>query len=195
MLNYIWSGMIIIGVIVATFNGRLEMVTNAVIDSSKVAIEMSIELLGIMCMWLGMMKIAEKAGIIEAIANFMKPFTRIIFSKVPQDHPAMGAMVMNIVANLMGLGNAATPLGLKAMGELQKLNKTKDTASDAMSMFLIINTCSIQIIPTTLIAIRSATGSKNPTQIITPVWVASICAALTGIILAKLAERGSKKCR
>jgi spore maturation protein A len=104
----------------------------------------------------------------------------------------MGAMVMNIVANLMGLGNAATPLGLKAMGELQKLNKTKEKASDAMCMFLIINTCSIQVIPATLIAIRSATGSKNPTQIIMPVWIASICAAITGIIFAKFAERGSR---
>lgn len=195
MLNYIWSGMIIIGVIVATFNGRLEMVTNAVINSSKSAIEMSIELLGIMCMWLGMMKIAERAGIIESIAKFMKPFTRIIFSKVPQDHPAMGAIVLNIVANLMGLGNAATPLGLKAMGELQKLNKIKDTASDSMCMFLIINTCAIQLIPTTLIAIRSATGSTNSTQIIMPVWIASICAAITGIIFAKFFEKGSSRCR
>lgn len=195
MLNYIWSGMIIIGIIVAAINGRLEMVTNAVIASSKNAIEMSIELLGIMCMWLGIMKIAEKAGIIEAIARFVKPFTKIVFSSVPQNHPAMGAMVMNIVANLMGLGNAATPLGLKAMGELQKLNKEKDTASDAMCMFLIINTCSIQLIPATLIAIRSATGSTNPTQIIVPVWIASICAALSGIILAKFTERRNTKCR
>lgn len=195
MLNYIWSGMIVVGIIVAFINGRVDAVTNAVIDSSKNAIQMSIELLGIMCMWLGIMKIAEKAGMIEGIAKYMRPITKIIFSKVPQDHPAMGAIVMNIVANLMGLGNAATPLGLKAMGELQKLNKNKDTASDSMCMFLIINTCSIQLIPATLIAIRSATGSNNPTEIIAPVWISSICASITGIILAKISEtRRIDKC-
>lgn len=189
VLNYIWFGMIAIGVIVGFFNGRLDLVTTAIITSSKDAIQMCIELLGIMCMWLGIMRIADKAGIIEAISAALKPITKIIFSKVPSNHPAMGAMVMNIVANLMGLGNAATPLGLKAMGELQKLNNKKDTATDSMCMFLIINTCSIQLIPATLIAIRSATGSVNPTQIITPVWISSFCAATTGIILAKIAER------
>lgn len=196
MLNYIWFGMIAIGIAVAFLNGRLDAVTKAVIDSSKSAIEISIELLGVMCMWLGLMRIAEKAGIVERIAMCMKPLTKIIFSKVPSNHPAMGAMIMNIVANLMGLGNAATPLGLKAMGELQKLNKNKETATDSMCMFLVVNTCSVQLIPATLIAIRSATGSSNPTEIIAPVWISSFFAATTGIILAKLMEKkGRIECK
>lgn len=196
MLNYIWFGMIIISIIVAVFNGRVDMVTKALIDSSKSAIDISIELLGIMCMWLGIMKIAERSGLIERISGALKPVTKRIFSKVPPNHPAMGAMVMNIVANLFGLGNAATPLGLKAMGELQKLNNSKDTATTSMCMFLIINTCSIQLIPATLIAIRNATGSNNPTEIIAPIWISSSIAMISGIILAKFAEKGDKhKCR
>lgn len=194
MLNYIWFGMIIISIVVAAFNGRLEVLTNALLDSSKNAVNMSIELLGIMCMWLGIMKIAEASGLIEKISSLMKPLTRFIFSKVPENHPAMGAMVMNIVANLMGLGNAATPLGLKAMNELQKLNKVKDTATNSMCMFLIINTCSIQLIPATLIAIRSATGSTNPTSMIGTIWISSIIAATTGIILSKISEKRDKSC-
>ena len=189
MLNYIWFGMIFISIVVAFFNGRLEFVTDAFITSSKSAIEMCIELLGIMCMWLGIMKIAESAGIIEGISAKMRPITKMIFRGVPGNHPAMGAMIMNIVANLMGLGNAATPLGIKAMHELQKLNNKKDTASKPMCMFLIINTCSVQLIPATLIAIRSASGSTSPTSVIGPVWVASIIAMLSGIILAKIMER------
>lgn len=189
MLNYIWFGMIFISIVVAFFNGRLEFVTDAFITSSKSAIEMCIELLGIMCMWLGIMKIAESAGIIEGISAKMRPITKMIFRKVPSNHPAMGAMIMNIVANLMGLGNAATPLGVKAMNELQKLNNKKDTASNPMCMFLIINTCSVQLIPATLIAIRSAAGSNSPTSIIGPVWIASIIAMLSGIILAKIMEK------
>jgi len=196
LLNYIWFGMIIISIIVAFFNGRLDMITKALIDSSKSAIDISIELLGMMCMWLGIMKIAESAGLIEKISSFLKPLTKIIFSKVPSNHPAMGAMLMNIVANLLGLGNAATPLGLKAMNELQKLNKTKDTATNTMCMFLIINTCSIQLIPATLIAIRSATGSKDPTMIIAPIWISSLIATTVGIILAKITEkRNDYKCK
>lgn len=193
MLNYIWFGMIIISIIISFFNGNLDTVTKAIIDSSKSAIEMSIELLGIMCMWLGIMKIAEKAGMIEKISSMVRPLTSIIFSKVPSNHPAMGSMIMNIVANLMGLGNAATPLGLKAIGELQRLNPKKDTATDSMCMFLIINTCSIQLIPATLIAIRSAAGSQNPTSVITSIWISSFCAASIGIILAKIMEYKERK--
>lgn len=185
MLNYIWFCMIVFGFVVGIMNGRIEAVTQAAIDSAGKAIELSIALLGVMCLWTGLMNIADKSGLVQYIARLLRPLLEFIFPEVPKRHRAMGTIVMNLVANMLGLGNAATPLGLKAMVELQKLNPKKDTATDAMSMFLVLNTSFVQLIPATVIAIRSAQGSKNPAEIIGTVWVASICATIAGVFMAK----------
>lgn len=186
MLNYIWFGMIIFGFIVGIMNGRIEAVTQAAIESSGKAIELSIALLGVMCLWTGLMNIADKSGLVQYMSRILRPILKFLFPDVPKKHKAMGAIVMNLVANMLGLGNAATPLGIKAMTELQKLNNDKETATASMSMFLVLNTSFIQLIPATLIAIRSATGSENPSEIIGTVWIASTFATIVGITAAKL---------
>lgn len=186
MLNYIWFGMLVIGFAVGIMNGRIEAVTQAAINGAGKAIELSIGLLGIMCLWSGLMQIGEKSGLIQFVARLVRPALRFLFPGIPRKHPAIGSVVMNLVANFLGLGNAATPLGLKAMGELQKLNTRKDTATNAMCMFLVLNTSAIQLIPATVIAIRSDAGSANPAEVIATIWIASACAMTTGIISAKL---------
>jgi len=193
MLNYIWSAMILISFVVAAFNGRLEQTAQAALDSAGTAVEMSIGLLGIMCLWTGLMGIANESGLIKIIARLIRPITRLLFPQLPQSSPAVGAIVMNMVANMMGLSNAATPLGLKAMKELQKLNNGSDTASNAMCMFVVINTASIQIIPSTVIALRSSAGSGNPFEIIVPVWIVSLCALAVGVTLSKVLQGKEKK--
>lgn len=195
MLNYIWFCMLVIGFIIGVLNGRVEAVTQAAIDSAGKAVELCIELLGIMCLWTGLMKIAEKSGLVQYIAKVIRPVLRFLFPEIPKKHPAMGSVVMNLVANFLGLGNAATPLGLKAMNDLQKLNQRKDTATNAMCMFLVLNTSAIQLVPATVIAIRSACGSQNPAEIIGTIWVASCCAMLTGIAAAKLFATAGRKRR
>jgi spore maturation protein A len=186
MLNYIWLGMLAIGFVIGILNGRVDAVTKAAVDSAQDAVSLSIKLLGVMCLWTGLMSIAEKSGLVKIIARVVRPLMQVLFPEVPRTHPAMGAMVMNLVANLFGLGNAATPLGLKAMNELQKLNPNKETASNSMSMFLVLNTSVLQLIPATVIAVRAAAGSENPTEIIVPIWVATFCACLTGITVTKM---------
>ena len=153
MLNYIWFGLILISVVVGTITGRIDQVTEAAISMSKTSVEIAIGLIGIMALWLGIMKIAEESGLINIIARLIRPITIKLFPDVPSDHPAIGSIVLNMAANMLGLGNAATPLGLKAMKQLQSLNKQKDTATDAMCTFLAINTSSVQIIlPATIAA-------------------------------------------
>lgn len=186
MLDYIWLGMIIIGIAVGILNGRVELVTQAALESAKTAIELCIGLLGIMCLWTGLMGIAEKSGMVRRIARLVKPIMTFLFPGIPRNNPAVGSIVMNLVANFLGLGNAATPLGIKAMGELQKINPNRDTASNSMIMFLVLNTAAIQLIPATIIALRAASGSNNPGEIIVPIWIASICASAVGIIAVKL---------
>lgn len=185
MLNYVWLFMISIGFTVGILNGRIEQVTKAALDSAGNAVELSIGLLGIMCLWTGLMNIAQKSGLIRYITRFARPVMALLFPDIPKNHPAMGAMVMNLAANFLGLGNAATPLGLKAMKELQKLNNKKNTASDSMSMFLVLNTAAIQLIPATIIALRTTAGSNNPAEIISTIWIASGCASIAGIIAVK----------
>ena len=158
---------------------------------ARVAVELAIGLIGIMALWLGLMKIAEQSGLISALARSLKPVMTRLFPDVPPDHPAMGAMVMNISANMLGLGNAATPLGLKAMDELNRLNNKMGTATDAMCTFLVINTSSVQLIPAAVIAIRAASGSANPTEIIGPVILATTVNTTVGIITVKLLARWS----
>jgi spore maturation protein A len=186
MLNYIWMGMLVLGFALGVINGRINEVTQAAIDSSKAAVELCIGLLGIMCLWTGLMKIAEESGMVSKISHIVRPVMKLLFPGIPKNHPAIGAIVMNLVANMLGLGNAATPLGIKAMGELQKLNRRKETATDEMSMFLVLNTSAFQLVPATIIALRSASGSKNPTEVIVTIWGATIFAAFAGILSVKL---------
>lgn len=193
MLNYIWVGMLILGIIVGVINGRIDEVTKAIVNSSQNAIELSIGLLGIMCLWTGLMGIAERSRIIEAIAKSLRPIIKFLFPEIPKNHPAAGAIVMNLAANFFGLGNAATPLGIKAMKELQKLNKHKDTSTNSMSTFLVLNTCCVQFIPATIIAVRASAGSENPAEIIGTIWVTTICATIVGVIAVKTFSFAYKK--
>ena len=186
MLNYIWFGMMFIGVVAGIFTGRIDEVTEAAIDMSKVAVQISIGLIGIMALWLGIMKIAEKSGLIQIIARGLKPITIRLFPDVPSDHPAMGSIILNMSANMLGLGNAATPLGLKAMEELQELNPKKDTATNAMVMFLAINTSSVQlIVPATVVALMGVAAS----QIFITTILATLCSTITAVFMVKFLEK------
>ncbi|WP_304142155.1 nucleoside recognition domain-containing protein [Ignavibacterium album] len=164
----------------------LKKVTNEAIKIAGTAVEIALGLIGLMAMWLGVMKVAEDAGLIKIIANFIKPVTKRIFPEIPPDHPAIGSMVMNISANMLGLGNAATPFGLKAMEELDTLNPNKGTATNSMITFLAINTAGFTLIPATAIAVRAAAGSSDPTMIIGTTMFAAFCSTLTGLTMAKL---------
>lgn len=185
MINYIWFILIFIGILTGIITGNVQAVTDAAIESARTAVELSIGMIGMMTMWLGIMKIAEKSGLINKISAILKPLLKHLFPDIPSNHPAMASIVMNISANLLGLGNAATPLGLKAMQELQTLNKTQDTATDSMCTFLAINTSSITLIPATVIAYRVAAGSQNPTQIIAPTILSTFVATTVAIIAVK----------
>lgn len=189
MINYIWLALIVIGVLAAVFQGNVQVVTDAAIESANSAVELSIGLVGVMTLWLGLMRLAEKAGIVNLIGRLLKPILKLLFPEVPEDHPAMGSMVMNMAANLLGLGNAATPLGIKAMKELQELNDDKTTASNSMCMFLAINTSSVTLIASTVIAYRAAAGSSNPAEIIGPTIIASVFGTIVAIVSAKLLEK------
>ncbi len=189
MINYIWFILIFIGILTSIINGNVQAVTDAAIQSARNAVELSLGLIGVMSMWLGIMKIAEKSGLINKISAILKPLLVHLFPDVPPNHPAMGSMIMNISANILGLGDAATPLGLKAMQELQTLNKTDDTATDSMCTFLALNTSSITLVPATVIAYRTAAGSQNPTQIIGPTILSTIIATTVAIIAVKLLSK------
>ena len=186
MLNYIWFGMMAIAVAAGIYNGKIDAVTEAAIDMAKVSVEIAIGLIGIMALWLGIMKIAEASGLIRIIAKLLKPITIRLFPDVPADHPAIGSIVLNMSANILGLGNAATPLGLKAMEELQELNEKKDTATNAMVMFLAINTSSVQLIlPATVVALMGATAS----EIFITTILATTCSTIAAIVAVKFLER------
>ena len=187
MLNYIWFGLIVISVVVGTITGRIDLVTEAAISMSKTAVEIAIGLIGIMALWLGIMKIAEESGLINIIAKIIKPITIRLFPDVPADHPAIGSIVLNTAANMLGLGNAATPLGLKAMKELQELNEQKDTATDAMCTFLAINTSSVQIIlPATIVGLMGASSSEIFITTIFATSMSTIAAIFSVKFLSKM---------
>ena len=186
MLNYIWFGMIAISVVAGILTGRIEAVTAEAINMAKTAVEISIGLIGIMALWLGIMKIAEASGLIRIIARGLKPITIRLFPDVPADHPAIGSIVLNMSANVLGLGNAATPLGLKAIEELQELNPKKNTATNAMVMFLAINTSSVQlIVPATVVALMGVAAS----QIFITTILATTCSTVTAIIMVKVLQK------
>ena len=178
MLNIVWPIFIIISFSFAIFSGNLEKLNSSIFESTSDAINLSISLLGTICLWSGIMKIASNTSVIEKLTKILKPVIKLLFPQLKNNNEIQKEVSMNIIANILGLGNAATPLGLKAMKSMQKENKKKDTLTDSMMMFLILNTASIQIIPTTVIAIRNSMGSSNPTAIVFPVWNATIVAAI-----------------
>ena len=186
MLNYIWFGMMLIAVVVGIFTGNIDAVTEAAINMAKAAVEIAIGLIGIMALWLGTMKIAEESGLIRIIARALRPITIRLFPEVPEDHPAIGSIVLNMAANILGLGNAATPLGLKAMEELQELNPNKDTATNAMCTFLAINTSSVQfILPATVVALMGVVSN----QIFITTILATGLSTVAAIIAVKSLEK------
>lgn len=189
MLNYLWLGLVVSSVLVGLFTGRLPQVTQAAFDMAETAVTIALGLVGVMSLWLGVMRVAEKAGIIRALAWLLRPVFRRLFPEIPDGHPALGSILLNVSASWLGLGNAATPLGLKAMEQLQELNPVKDTASDSQVTFLAINTASITIIPSTIIAVRATAGSANPAEIIGTTLFASGCATVVAIVGSRLFRR------
>jgi spore maturation protein A len=189
MINVIWLGMIIIGVIMGGINGKIELVTSATLQAAETAVSLSFKLISVMSLWLGIMKIADRSGIIRLICYIIRPITRFLFPSVPKDHPAMGAIMMLLSANALGLGNAATPLGIKAMQELQTLNPDKTSASEAMCTLLALTTAGFTLVPATVIALRAAAGSVNPTEIVATTLIASLIANLAVITCDKICQR------
>ena len=188
-MNYIFYFLIVISIIVGAINGKLQDVVNAVLSGAELSVKVAFSLIGIMAFWLGMMKIAEKSGLVNWIAKVIKPVTKRLFNEIPQDSPAIGDIAMSFSANAIGLTNAATPIGLKAMKEMQEHNKDKKSASNGMCMFLAMNTAGFQLIPATVIAVLISVGSKNPTEIIAPTLVVTTITFIVALTLAKLFEK------
>ena len=189
MLGYIWFFLIISALVIGGINGKIDAVVGSIVDSSKLAVEITISLIGVMAFWLGIMKLAEKSGIVAEISKLIKPVTKLLFSDVPPEHPAIGHIAMNFSANALGVTNAATPIGIKAMTELQKINPNKKTATDAMCAFLAINTAGVQFVPASIIAVLAATGAKNPTAIIGPTFLSTLIALISAVTAVKILEK------
>lgn len=186
MLNIIWPAFIIISVIYALISGNIENVSNGIFDSANSAVQLTLTFFGTICLWNGIMEIAKKTSLTNALSKALKPFINFLFPELKNNKQAQDEISMNMVANLLGLGNAATPLGLKAMKTMQQDNPKKDTLTNSMAMFIVINTASLQLIPTNVIAIRSSLGSNSPSGIIIQVWFTTIIAGIVGITSAKL---------
>jgi len=190
MLNYVWLALVLLAVVLGGLDGRFRELTDAAFDSAKSAVmTTALPLAGIMALWLGVMRLAERAGMVRSLARGLRPLMRRLFPDVPAEHPAMGSMLMNMAANMLGLANAATPLGLRAMNDLEKLNPHPGTATNAMCTFLAINTASIQLLPATAIGIMAAAGGRNPTAIVGTTLLASACAVTVGLTAAKTLEK------
>ncbi|GAW91036.1 nucleoside recognition domain-containing protein [Calderihabitans maritimus] len=185
MVNVVWLLLLLTGIVVAALNGDVEVVTTAALQAAQTGVNIALEIIGLMALWLGLMRIAEEAGMVRFLARLVRPVMEFLFPSVPKGHPAMGAIIMNLSANILGLGNAATPFGLKAMQELQRLNDNPEEATEAMCTFLALNTSCITLIPATIIGIRVAAGSSNPTEIVGP----TIFATATGMVVAVIADR------
>lgn len=183
MVNYIWVGLTIIGLLFAAVNGTMDEVNEAIFKGAKEAVTLCIGLISVLVFWLGMMKIAEESGLLKKLTSVFKPLVKRIFPEVPANHPALGYILSNMIANMFGLGNAATPLGIKAMEQLKELNGGRTEASRSMVTFLALNTASVTLIPTTVIAIRMNYGSVSPTEIVGPTLVTTILSALAAILI------------
>lgn len=188
-MNYIWYFLIVISIIYGAINGTLGDVAKAIFTGTELSVKIVLTLLGIMTFWLGIMKIAEKSGIVEFLSKLLKPIARLIFPEIPKDSKIIGDVAMNFSANALGLANAATPMGIKAIEGMQEFNADKESASDPMCTLLAMNTAGFQLIPATVIAILAANGYKNPTEIIVPTLIVTSTAFVSAIIIAKIFKR------
>ena len=188
-MNYIWFFIIFISIVCAAFTGRIDAVVRAVLEGAQKSVEVALYLAGIMAFWLGIMRIAEKSGVVGFIAGLLTPIARRLFPEIPEGSPAIGDIAMNFTANAFGLSNAATPMGLKAMEELQKLNKDKKSASNAMCTLLAMNTAGFQIVPATVIAVLASFGAKNPTEIVLPTLIVTTFAFVSALVIVKILEK------
>ncbi len=186
MLNILWPAFIILSYIYSIISGKIDEINNGLFESLSDTVELTLTFLGTICLWNGIMQIAKNTSLIEKMSKFLQPVINFLFPDLKKNKAAKNEISMNMIANILGLGNAATPLGIKAMQTMQKENTKKDTLSNSMMMFIVINTASIQLIPTNVIAIRTSLNSQNPTSIILPVWIATIVAAVVGIVLTKI---------
>lgn len=189
MLNKIWPFFIIISFVYAIYSGNISNVNNAIFSSAEQTINLCLTLLGTICLWNGIMNIALKTSLIKKLTKILKPFINFLFPDIKDDPKVSEEVSMNIIANILGLGNASTPIGLKAIRSMQENNPNKKILNNSMAMFILINTASLQIIPTTVIAIRTSLGSNNPTKVILAVWFATVAAFLTAIVLGKLLSK------
>jgi spore maturation protein A len=188
MLNYIWFGLMAIALIVAAINHTADAVTKAAVESASSAVQISIGLIGIMTLWLGIMRVAEASGLVSLVGRLLRPLLRWLFPEVPAGHPAGGAIVVALAANVLGLNNAATPLGIKAMEELQAINPEKDVASNAMVTFMAVTTSGVQLIPATMIGVLAAAGAASPTAIIAPTIGATFIGTVAAVLTARLLQ-------
>ncbi len=184
-MNYIFYFLIVASIIIGAINGKLQDVVNSIMDGAEMSVKIAFSLIGIMAFWLGMMRIAEKSGIIKFISKLLQPITKFLFNELPENSPAIGDIAMNFTANAFGLANAATPFGIRAMEELQKENNDKKQASNSMCLFLGMNTAGFQLIPTTVLAVLVGIGYKNPTEIIAPTLIVTLIAFVSAIVIAK----------
>ena len=191
-MNYIWFFIILISFAASAYTGRIDETVNAIWKGAQTSIEIALYLAGIMAFWLGIMKIAQKAGLVDFIAKLVTPFARLLFPDLKKDNPAIGDIAMNFSANAFGLSNAATPIGIKAMEELQKVNKDKNSASNDMCTLLAMNTAGFQLVPATVIAVLAACGAKNPTEIVLPTLIVTSFTFVFAIVVVKILEKFSK---
>ena len=194
MVNKIWCSFIISGIVYCLLIGDAETINNVILDSAQTGFDMSVKIFPVMALWLGIMNIAKVSGLLQKFSKFISPFLSKLFPEIPKNHESLSLISSNIIANMFGLGNAATPFGLKAMKSLQELNKNKDTASRSMITFLVINTSGLTIVPTTIISLRMLYGSINPTEIVFACILATICSTIAGLIMDRILSKRYKKC-
>lgn len=189
-MNYIWCGMIIISIVIAVCTGTVSETINGTFEGAKSAVFTILSFAGVMCFWTGLLKVAEKSGLSEKVERLLKPLINRLFPNAGEEPKKY--IAMNMTANLLGMGNAATPMGIKAMQSLDSENSRPDYASDNMCMLVVLNTTSLQLIPTTIISLRVAAGSENPFSVVLPIWISSLCAVITAVLCAKLYFRRKK---
>lgn len=189
MINYIWFVLIFLGILVSLVTGKGDEVSSYIVNSADSTVKLMLGLIGIMCFWCGVMKVAEKSGLTEKLARIMRPILKKLFKTAAKDEKALGAIVMNLTANMMGLSNAATPFGIKAMEEMDRLNDNKGVASNDMALFLVMNAACIQLVPSTIISIRAACNSQNPGAIILPAIISTTTALIVGIVCCKILQK------
>ena len=192
MVNIIWLSMILIGVIYGLFTGNIETINNTIIDSTKVSLDLFMKIFPVVAIWMGIMEIAEESKLLQKLSNSLSPLLTKLFPEIPKGHESLSYIASNVIANMFGLGNAATPFGLKAMDSLQKLNKKKDTASRSMITFLVLNTSGVTIVPTTIISLRLMYGSLEPTKIVGACIISTICSTIGGLIVDRILARRYK---